>query len=132
MSRPLLLDAAAAVFWLHMAVIAFNIGGLVVIPLGAWRGWRFVRILWWRALHLGALGLVALQAVLGRACFLTDWEADLLAEAGRPASTAPLIQRWVASLVYWDLPIWLFAVLYVAVGLFTLLLWWWVPPRQRG
>src|ERR1051326_4538075 len=69
MNHQLLTAAATAILWSHVAVIAFNIFGLIVIPLGAWRAWGFVRVFWWRALHLGALAIVALQAVLGQACF---------------------------------------------------------------
>ena len=70
------------VLGLHLLVIAFNLFGLVAIPLGAARGWTWVRIFWWRALHVGSLAVVALQAVLGRACFLTDWQ-DALTGGGR-------------------------------------------------
>ncbi|HUZ32935.1 MAG TPA: DUF2784 family protein, partial [Xanthobacteraceae bacterium] len=77
MSPGLLTTLALAVLAAHVAVIAFNVFGLVVIPLGGWLGWRFVRILWWRALHLALLAVVALQALFGRACFLTLWQAAL-------------------------------------------------------
>lgn len=30
--------AAIAVLALHLAIIAFNVAGCVLIPLGAWRG----------------------------------------------------------------------------------------------
>ena len=30
----------------HLVVIAFNIAGLIVVPLGAALGWRWVRVLW--------------------------------------------------------------------------------------
>ena len=86
--------AADAVLAVHVAVILFNLFGLVAIPLGAWRGWRFVRIAWWRLLHVAALGAVAVQALFGRACFLTVWQAAL---AGDPARPAPLIRRWVEA-----------------------------------
>jgi hypothetical protein len=132
MDRSSLLLAAAVIFWLHMAVIAFNVFGLVVIPLGAWRGWGFVRVFWWRALHLAALIVVALQAVLGRACFLTIWESELLARAGAAGSSAPLIQAWITRLVFWPLPLWFFALLYVAIGVYALSLWWLVPVDRRG
>jgi len=127
----LFIDAAAAIFWAHMAVVAYIAGGLVVVPLGAWRGWRFVRNFWLRALHLAALVVVALQAVLGRACFLTIWQSDLLARAGEPASYEPLIQRWVERIVFWPLPIAFFTVLYCAVALYVLALWRLVPPVRR-
>ncbi len=119
---------ADLVLLIHLGVILFNLFGLVAIPLGAWRGWRFVRIFWWRALHLAILGLVALQAVLDRACFLTLWQDALLRQAGEPASAEPLIRRWIAWLVFWPLPLWVFALLYVAVCLYAIALWRLVPP----
>ena len=130
MKTPTLrIDIAEAILWLHVVVIAFSVFGLVAIPLGTWGGWRGVRVFWWRALHIGILGIVALQAVLGRACFLTIWESDLLRLAGQMASNEPLIQQWVRRAIYWPLPLWVFAVLYVTVCLYALLLWWLVPPR---
>jgi hypothetical protein len=130
MNRELFTAAAATILWVHVGVIAFNVFGLIAIPLGAWRAWTFVRVFWWRALHLGALGIVALQAVLGQACFLTIWESDLLAHAGRPASNAPLIERWISRIIFWPFPLWVFAVLYIGVCIYTLLLWWLVPPKS--
>jgi hypothetical protein len=130
MSPAILMRLADAVLLLHFAIILFNIFGLVVIPLGAWRGWAFVRIFWWRALHLGILAVVALQAVLERACFLTLWQADLLRQASTPASQAPLIQSWIGRLIFWPLPPWFFVALYLAVWIYTLVLWRMVPPRR--
>ena len=111
----------------HLVVIAFNIAGLIVVPLGAWRGWPWVRIRWWRLLHLVSLAVVAGQAALGRACFLTDWQ-DELSGVGRQA---PLIERWINGLIYWPLPIWVFSAAYLAVFAYVLALWWWVRPDGR-
>lgn len=112
---------------IHLLVIAFNVLGLVVIPLGAKLGWGFVRIRGWRVLHVGSWVVVALQAVLGRACFLTLWQDDL---SGRGAED-PMIMRWVNSVIYWDLPMWVFTGLYLALFALVLALWKWVPPRRR-
>lgn len=109
---------------LHLAVIGFNVAGLVLIPLGARLGWASVRIRWLRLLHLASLTVVAAQALLGQACFLTVWQADL---AG--GSREPLIMRWVNGMIFWPLPIWVFTALYLAVFGYVLLLWRWVPPR---
>ena len=125
----MLLVAAQAIFWVHIGIITFNVFGLIVIPLGVWLGWAFVRVLWWRLLHLVALLIVALQAVLGRACFLTIWEGDLAVRAGETSSNLPLIQGWITRLVFWPLPIWAFAVFYVAIALYVIALWVIVPPR---
>lgn len=116
---------AALVLFFHVGVIVFNLFGMVAVPLGHWRGWRFVRVRWWRALHVAALAAVAGQALLGRACFLTLWQDALL---GMPARTTPLVMGWVDRLLFWPLPLWFFAALYVALLLYVLLLWRLVPP----
>mgnify|MGYP000645621222 CR=1 FL=1 len=113
-----------AVLAAHLAVIAFNLFGLVAIPLGAWRGWAFVRVRWWRMLHVASLGLVAVQALFGRACVLTLWQDELTGGGTRD----PLVMRWVNSLIYWPLPLWAFTVGYVAVFAYVAALWWWAPP----
>jgi hypothetical protein len=127
----LLLVLADLVLAVHLAVIAFNLFGLVVIPLGAARGWDFVRVYWWRALHVGILALVALQAVAGRACFLTDWHAALVRAAGRDESSRPLVERFVERVVFWPVAPWVFVVLYLTVCAYTLILWRLVPPKRR-
>jgi hypothetical protein len=116
---------AAAVLAAHLVVIGFNLFGLVAIPMGAWRGWDWVRIRWWRWLHVGSLAVVALQAVAGRACFLTLWQGDL---EGAGEAT-PLIARWVNGLIYWDLPLWAFTAVYVLVFVYVLALLRLVPAR---
>ena len=111
----------------HLAVIGFNLFGLVAIPLGAWRGWSFVRVRWWRLLHLASFAVVAMQALLGRACFLTIWQDDL---SGGGAGD-PLIMRVVNGLIYWPLPMWAFTAAYVTLFVYVLALWWLAPPQAR-
>ena len=116
---------AAAVLALHLAIILFNLFGLVAVPIGALSGWRFVHIRWWRVLHVASLAVVALQATLGRACILTLWQARL--EGAEPPT--PLVMRWVEGLIYWPLPLWVFSALYILVFAYALLLFRLVPPR---
>ncbi len=119
---------AGLVLAVHLGIIGFNMFGLFAVPLGGWLGWRWVRFFWWRALHVAALGVVALQALLGRACFLTIWQDELTGSGPHPR---PLLMRWVDHLIFWPLPLWFFALLYMAVLLFVLLLWRLVPPDRR-
>jgi hypothetical protein len=116
---------AALVLAVHLAVIAFNVLGLLAIALGAARGWNWVRIRWWRALHLASWAVVALQAALGRACFLTLWQ-DRLTGAG---AEAPLIERWVNRVIFWPLPIWVFGALYLLLFAAVVGFWFWPPSR---
>ncbi len=119
---------ANAVLTAHLAVIVFNVAGLVVIPLGGWLGWRFVRMRWWRLPHLVSMAIVALQALAGRACFLTILEGRL---AGAGAARGPLIMRVINRVIFWPLPLWAFAALYVVVLLYVVLLLRLVPVERR-
>lgn len=118
---------ATAILAVHLGVVLLNVGGLVLVPLGAWLGWRWVRNFWLRVLHVLSLAVVAAQALMGRACVLTIWQFAL---QGRGSGEAPpLIAAWINRLLYWRLPPWVFVVMYVTVLVYTLLLWRWVPPR---
>ncbi len=97
----------------------------MLIPLGAWLRWGWVRGFWWRLAHLAILAAMAAQALAGRACFLTIWQAEL----EHRGHAQPLIADWIDRMLYWPLPLWVFAVGYVAVWLYVLVLWWRVPPR---
>jgi hypothetical protein len=119
---------AEFVLAVHLTIIGFNLFGLVAIPVGAWRRWPLVRGRVWRVTHLVSFGVVALQAALGRACFLTDWQAAL---SGR-APTQPLIMRWVNSVIFWPLPGWVFEALYLALFAYVLALFWLIPPGARA
>jgi Protein of Unknown function (DUF2784) len=131
MTPDLLAALALAVIAVHVAVIAFNIFGLIAIPLGSFFDWRFVRVFWWRALHLALLAVLVLQALFGRPCFLTLWQAVLEQDGGALASREPLIARLVESVIFWPLPIWFFAALYVGIWIYALALWRLVPPTRR-
>lgn len=118
---------ASLILAVHVAIIAFNLVGLILIPLGAWRGWAFVHAPLWRLLHVASLGVVAVQALLGRACFLTIWQDEF---GGFDGETQPLIMRWVNDIIFWPLPLWVFTLIYVAIFLWTLALLRLVPLRR--
>ena len=118
--------AALAILTLHLAIIAFNVAGCLLIPIGAWRRWRWVREFWWRLAHLLSLAVVALQASLGSACFLTIWQGDV----SGTSHVQPLIAGWINRLIYWPLPLWVFAVAYAVVFVYVIALWIFVRPRM--
>ncbi len=80
----------------------------------------------WRGLHVASLAVVAVQAVAGRACFLTLWQDAL----GGASESQPLIMRWVNGLIFWPLPAWVFEALYVALFVYVMALWRLVPPGR--
>jgi hypothetical protein len=119
---------ALVVLIAHLAVIAFNLFGLVAIPLGGWLKWRFVRRPLWRWLHLASMAVVAVQALAGRACFLTTLEEQL---SGDVSTNTPLIMGVVNRLIFWPLPLWAFSALYALAFLYVIVLLGLVPMERR-
>ena len=112
---------------LHFAFVLFVIGGLPLILIGAWRGWAWVRAPKFRYLHLAAIVFVAAEALLGLACPLTVWEDALrggMQERG-------FIERWVAPLLYYDLPGWVFTIAYVGFAAVVASTFRCIQPRRR-
>jgi hypothetical protein len=119
---------ADMVLAVHVAIVIFITAGLPLIWIGAALRWRWVKIKWLRALHLGAIGFVALESLAGIACPLTVWEA-LLRHRQPPQG---LIQQWIERALYYDLPAWVFTLAYTAFALAVALTWWIVPPRATS
>jgi len=120
--------AADALLVVHFLIAAFVTGGLPLVWLGAAAGWRWVRNPWFRYLHLAAIALIALEALLGIACPLTVWE-DLLRGGLQPQT---FVGRWVQRLLYYHAPEELFTALYLIWALATLASLRLVPPRKRA
>lgn len=112
----------------HFLIAAFIVGGLVLVWIGAALDWPWVRNRWFRYVHLGAIGFVAAEAVLGIACPLTVWE-DMLRGNLRPES---FIGRWVQYFLYYRAPEWVFTAAYVAWAAATALTLVLVPPRRKA
>jgi Protein of Unknown function (DUF2784) len=123
------LHVAQLVLALHLAAATFVILGMIVIPIGAWRHWLLVSSFWWRAAHLGAISIIALQKVLGQTCFLSVWEFNLLAQAQQAHVRVPPLHALAIGVMHWNMPLWFFTLLYVALFLYVAWLWRLVPVR---
>jgi len=125
MARPWLADAVLVV---HVLFVLFVGGGFALILAGAGR-WSWIRNRTFRMLHVAAIVFVAIEALLGVTCPLTGWE-DMLRATGREERS--FIGRWLAWLLYYDLPEWVFAIAYCAFALAVVWAWRAIPPRPRS
>lgn len=113
----------------HALIVVFNVGGLAAIWIGAALGWRWIRNFWFRAAHLGLMGFIAAQSLVGMVCPLTILE-DALRQTGSPPSG--FIQHWVGSLLYYDLPASVFTTAYVLFALAVLVTFVVIKPDARN
>lgn len=112
----------------HTAYVMFVATGFVLIPMGAWRRWRWTQTVRYRALHSAAIGYVALEQLLHIACPLTVLEYRLQGGSGRPVAFVP---RLLHAILFHHWPPVVFTVLYVGLATLTLLFWWVFPPTRR-
>jgi hypothetical protein len=119
--------AADAVLFAHFAFVLFVTGGLAAIWLGAIFRWDWVRNRTFRWLHLGAICFVAAEALAGVACPLTLWEDAL---RGRDSDVG-FIARWVRSVMFYELPEWVFTMAYVGFAVLVAVTFLVVPLEPR-
>jgi hypothetical protein len=115
---------------IHLAYIAFVVGGLLVVLVGARLGWRCVHDFRFRILHLAAIGIVVLLVQLGIACPLTTIEARFRALAGQDHyANEGWMEYWLHELVPFDIPSWVFTSGYTLFGVAVLMTFLLIPPN---
>ncbi|MDI1274510.1 DUF2784 domain-containing protein [Polaromonas sp.] len=121
---------ADIVLALHVAVVAFVVGGLLLVLAGNLWGWRWVNALWFRLAHVGAIVFVVVQTWLGMLCPLTTLELWLRAQAGVAGYGGGFIEHWLQRVLYYEAPWWVFAVAYSLFGLLVVAAWVRFPPGK--
>ncbi len=117
----------------HLIYIGFTVGGEALILIGATQKWKWVRSLIFRIIHLAACVLVAVEALVGALCPLTDWEYQLRIMAGqRFENDLTFIARLVHRMIFYDFPSWVFFVCYIAFGGLVIITLFAIPPRRRN
>lgn len=117
---------ADAVLIVHLLFVAFVVGGLAFIWIGAMCGWRVIRSFPFRVLHLAAIAFVCAEALIGVACPLTVWEDQL---RGRAAETG-FIAGFLHRVLYYDFPGWVFLTLYLLFALAVAVSFVLIPPNR--
>ena len=130
-SESLYLLAADAILVLHLLFVVFVLLGLVLIYLGKWLSWKWVRNFWFRVLHLVAIAYVVIQAWLGAICPLTIWEMQLRQLGGGRTYEGSFIQHWFHAILYYDAPLWVFTAIYTVFAVLVVASWFIVRPDRH-
>jgi hypothetical protein len=115
---------------LHATYVSFVVFGLAAILLGVLCRWRWVRNVWFRAIHLTAIGIVVGESLLGIACPLTVWERQLREMAGQTGYTGDFVGYWTHRLIFYRADSRVFTLVYTLFGLAVLAVFILAPPRR--
>ena len=116
----------------HFAVVAFVVGGELLVLVGRPLRWSWVRNRWFRGLHLAMIGFIAVQAMIGELCPLTLWENELRQRAGRPIEQSSFIAHWLHELLFVEAEASTLAWCYAGFALLVVGSLFLVPVRWRG
>ena len=129
-SPTIFLLAADVILLLHVLFVAFVVIGLLLILVGKVRVWSWIRNPWFRLIHLVAISVVMVQSWLGLICPLTTIEMALRSRAGDTVYSGSFISHWLESILYYQVPPWVFVVCYMTFGAAVVASWFWIRPRR--
>ena len=120
---------------LHALYILFVLGGQLLILIGWFRRWMWVRNIPFRLVHLLAIGFVVLEAWFGIVCPLTNLEnylrSDVTNSAGELLYQSSFIEYWLGKLIFYEAPASVFTVIYSFFFLVVLISFIAYPPVRR-
>ena len=125
--------AADFIVVFHLCYVLFAVGGGLLIVLGWLFRWPWIRNFAFRIVHLLAVVVVAVEALIGVLCPLTEWEYRLRFLAGQTVEEEiPFMARLVRRLIFYDFPAWVFTVAYILFALLVVVSFFFVPPRRKS
>jgi hypothetical protein len=115
---------------IHASYVSFVVFGLAAILLGVVFRWTWVRNVWFRALHLIAIGIVVAESLAGIPCPLTVWERQLRETGGQASYGGDFVGYWAHRLIFYDAQPWVWTMIYTLFGLAVLAAFVLAPPRR--
>ncbi|MCR4379070.1 MAG: DUF2784 domain-containing protein [Rhodospirillales bacterium] len=115
----------------HALIVLFVVGGEALILAGWACGWAWTRHALLRRAHLVSITIILVFAALDQWCPLTLWESELRARAGQAGYAEGFIATWLERLLYFEAPLWVFAIIYAAFALLVAGTYWKYPPDPR-
>lgn len=122
---------ADVVALVHGLYAGFIVVALLLVLIGYFCKWEWVRNPWFRIIHLVMILIVVVQSWLGIVCPLTTLEAHLRTEAGQGFHDGSPFAQFLHALLFFDAPWWVFTLCYTLCGLLVVASFVLVPLRFR-
>jgi hypothetical protein len=115
----------------HLLYFVFVVGGFVSIVFGPARGWTWVFSPWFRIVHLFSIFVVLAENITGWNCPLNTLEGSLRSPGIENMEASSGLGYLLDQLLHHTVSESVLDVLYWTLGLASLLLLYFVPPRWR-
>ncbi len=116
----------------HLLYVSFVVFAQIYIIIGWFKHWPLVRNFIFRMIHLGMIVVVTIQELLGVECPLTTLENHFRRQAGMSVDEqTTFIMRLVFSVVFIDIPRWVFSFVYIGFGAVVILTLIYLPPIYK-
>ena len=112
---------------LHFLVVIFITVGFLLIPIGYYYYWSWIRNFKLRLFHFGLMFIVTFETLVGITCPLTSIENYLRGIN----NSKSFVSFWIEKIIYWDFPTSFFIFLYFVFLGWTLLMWKIYPPKLK-
>ena len=108
---------ADVVLFTHFLYALFVVGGLLFIWIGGLMKWQWIKLFWFRVIHLASIVFVAIISLFGIPCPLTILEAHLRIAGGAAFHKQSFIQYWLHKILFYEVPEEIFTAIYVVFAI---------------
>ena len=128
MNYSLLADIIVVI---HLTYACFVLFGFIGIVIGAWRRWSWIGNFSFRITHLICTVFVPLETLLRMTCPLTTLENYFLKASGTSGYERSFIGNLASEILFYDIPEWVFAVIYLALAIMVIFYFFRFPPKRQ-
>ena len=110
---------------LHLLIFLFITSSFILIPIGYFQKWEWVKNKYYRSIHLILMGIISIETILGFMCPLTILENYFRDDIKVDNKLTEIAHQ----ILYWDLPNYQFIILYILSFSYLIFLWFFFKPN---
>lgn len=115
----------------HFLYVLFVVTGLLLIWIGGFMEWQWVKLFWFRVIHLASIAFVAIISLFNIPCPLTILEMNLRISGGADFHSQRFIQHWLHKILFYEAPDVVFTILYVSFAVLVGISFYYVPVSNQ-
>ena len=117
----------------HLGYVSFVVIGQLLVLVGMFLRWRWIRNIWFRVIHLLMILIVALESLGEVMCPFTTWENQLRLLAGQTIVGDSFVANLLNNIMFIiDPDHWVFKSGYVSFAAIVIMTFILAPPRRRN